>query len=189
MKTCSRRICWPCSGPSGRRADARGSCCREANPVKPISMRQLGRVVEEAAGLHGRHHQARLSPNTAAQFRHPPARGRRRHPRHPGHAKLDNTALYTRVATRTVRTVTSPLDKIMARIAERAGPGGWPRCEPRWRSPTSPSSRPRLTGSPGRSCQPLPAQGDVGHRDLPHGRARRAYRRLRGLRPSSHRLQ
>lgn len=28
-----------------------------------------------------------------------------------GHAKLDNTAFYTKVATRTVRTVTSPLDK------------------------------------------------------------------------------
>jgi integrase/recombinase XerD len=40
-----------------------------------------------------------------------------------GHARLDNTALYTRVATRTVRTVTSPLDKIVALIGERAGPG------------------------------------------------------------------
>ena len=29
-----------------------------------------------------------------------------------GHAKLDNTAFYTRVATRTVRAVTSPLDKL-----------------------------------------------------------------------------
>jgi integrase/recombinase XerD len=37
-----------------------------------------------------------------------------------GHAKLDNTALYTQVATRTVRTVTSPLDKIVALIGEQA---------------------------------------------------------------------
>jgi integrase/recombinase XerD len=29
-----------------------------------------------------------------------------------GHAKLNSTALYTKVATRTVRTVTSPLDKL-----------------------------------------------------------------------------
>ena len=29
-----------------------------------------------------------------------------------GHAKLENTAFYTKVATRTVRTVTSPLDKL-----------------------------------------------------------------------------
>ncbi|KAA2211584.1 tyrosine-type recombinase/integrase [Teichococcus oryzae] len=43
-----------------------------------------------------------------------------------GHAKLDNTALYTRVATRTVRTVTSPLDKVMARLdpGEALGAGG-----------------------------------------------------------------
>ena len=41
-----------------------------------------------------------------------------------GHAKLENTALYTRVATRTVRAVTSPLDKIVALIEERTGPGG-----------------------------------------------------------------
>jgi hypothetical protein len=29
-----------------------------------------------------------------------------------GHAKLDTTALYTRVATKTLREVTSPLDRI-----------------------------------------------------------------------------
>ena len=29
-----------------------------------------------------------------------------------GHAKLNTTAFYTKVATRTVRTVTSPLDKL-----------------------------------------------------------------------------
>ena len=49
-----------------------------------------------------------------------------------GHAKLDNTALYARVATKTVRTVISPLDKIAACIAPKniggdspgTGPGG-----------------------------------------------------------------
>jgi integrase len=29
-----------------------------------------------------------------------------------GHAKLETTAIYTRVATRTIRAVTSPLDKL-----------------------------------------------------------------------------
>ena len=29
-----------------------------------------------------------------------------------GHAKLDTTALYTRVATNTIRTVMSPLDRL-----------------------------------------------------------------------------
>ena len=40
-----------------------------------------------------------------------------------GHAKLDNTAFYTRVATRTVRTVTSPLHKIAVLIGETTGSG------------------------------------------------------------------
>ena len=40
-----------------------------------------------------------------------------------GHAKLDNTAFYTRVATRMVRTVTSPLDKIAVLIGETTGSG------------------------------------------------------------------
>jgi hypothetical protein len=34
-----------------------------------------------------------------------------------GHAKLDTTALYTRVANTTIRTVTSPLDRLA--LAER----------------------------------------------------------------------
>ena len=35
-----------------------------------------------------------------------------------GHAKLDTTALYTRVATTTIRAVTSPLDRL-ARLRGR----------------------------------------------------------------------
>jgi integrase len=30
-----------------------------------------------------------------------------------GHAKLDTTAIYTRVATKTIRDVMSPLDRLM----------------------------------------------------------------------------
>ena len=41
-----------------------------------------------------------------------------------GHAKLENTAFYTKVATRTVRTVTSPLDKLGLFIPREAAPGG-----------------------------------------------------------------
>jgi len=41
-----------------------------------------------------------------------------------GHAKLDNTAFYTKVATRTVRAVTSPLDKLaMFKAGEVASTG------------------------------------------------------------------
>ena len=99
------------------------------DPAKPITTRQLSRVVEaaaEAAGLT-----KRVSPHT---LRHSFAT----HLLEDGvdirviqvllgHAKLDNTALYTRVATKLVRTVTSPLDKITAQIGmpigERASPG------------------------------------------------------------------
>jgi site-specific recombinase XerD len=95
------------------------------NPVKPITTRQLARVVEEAAQAASiaKH----VSPHT---LRHSFAT----HLLEDGtdirviqvllgHAKLDNTALYTRVATRTVRTVTSPLDKIVALIAEQPSAG------------------------------------------------------------------
>ena len=41
-----------------------------------------------------------------------------------GHAKLENTAFYTKVATRTVRTVTSPLDKLGIFAPDPAAPSG-----------------------------------------------------------------
>src|SRR5260370_26231090 len=45
-----------------------------------------------------------------------------------GHAKLETTALYTRVATTTIRSVTSPLDRLAplppARPRAGAQPGG-----------------------------------------------------------------
>jgi len=92
------------------------------NPVRPISTRQLGRIVEEAA--RAAEITKRVSPHT---LRHSFAT----HLLEDGvdirviqvllgHAKLDNTALYTRVATRTVRTVTSPLDKIASLISDKA---------------------------------------------------------------------
>ena len=88
------------------------------DPANPITTRQLSRVVEaatEAAGLT-----KRVSPHT---LRHSFAT----HLLEDGvdirviqvllgHAKLDNTALYTRVATKIVRAVTSPLDRITAQI-------------------------------------------------------------------------
>ncbi len=98
------------------------------DPATSISTRQLSRVVEAAAEAAGliKH----VSPHT---LRHSFAT----HLLEDGvdirviqvllgHAKLDNTALYARVATKTVRTVTSPLDKIMARIAQGDSPGASP---------------------------------------------------------------
>jgi site-specific recombinase XerD len=41
-----------------------------------------------------------------------------------GHAKLENAAFYTKVATRTARAVTSPLDKLGIVTPDQAAPGG-----------------------------------------------------------------
>jgi site-specific recombinase XerD len=101
------------------------------DPARPITTRQLSRVVEAAAGAAGltKH----VSPHT---LRHSFAT----HLLEDGvdirviqvllgHAKLDNTALYTRVATRVVRTVTSPLDKIMVQIGTHTSPNTGPQIE------------------------------------------------------------
>jgi integrase/recombinase XerD len=94
--------------------------------MKPISTRQLHRIVVEAA--HAADIAKRVGPHT---LRHSFAT----HLLEDGvdirviqvllgHAKLDNTAFYTKVATRTVRTVTSPLDKLgMFRTGEIAPTG------------------------------------------------------------------
>ena len=39
-----------------------------------------------------------------------------------GHAKLDTTALYTRVATKTISEVMSPLDRLTRKLGETAPP-------------------------------------------------------------------
>jgi site-specific recombinase XerD len=81
-----------------------------------MSTRQLGRIVHEAAKAAGI--AKRVSPHT---LRHSFAT----HLLEDGvdirviqvllgHAKLENTAFYTQVATRTVRAVTCPLDKVLA---------------------------------------------------------------------------
>ena len=96
------------------------------NPHNPITTRQLHRVVQEAARAAGI--ARRVGPHT---LRHSFATHLledgvdiRVIQALLGHAKLDNTALYTRVATRTVRAVTSPLDRITALLGERAEAGG-----------------------------------------------------------------
>jgi integrase/recombinase XerD len=84
------------------------------NPVDHLSTRQLNRAVHEAADAAGI--RKRVSPHT---LRHSFAT----HMLEQnidirviqvllGHAKLDTTALYTRVATSTIRAVMSPLDRL-----------------------------------------------------------------------------
>jgi len=94
--------------------------------LKPISTRQLHRIVAEAA--RSADIAKRVGPHT---LRHSFAT----HLLEDGtdirviqvllgHAKLENTAFYTKVATRTVRAVTSPLDRLGLFKIEGIAPGG-----------------------------------------------------------------
>ena len=94
--------------------------------MKPISTRQLHRIVVEAAraaqiakrvGPHSlRHSFATHLLEDGVDIRIIQTLL--------GHAKLENTAFYTRVATRTVRAVTSPLDKLGMFLPPRPAPDG-----------------------------------------------------------------
>ena len=94
--------------------------------MKPISTRQLHRIVAAAAQTAGI--AKRVSPHT---LRHSFATHLledgtdiRIIQALLGHAKLENTAFYTKVATRTVRAVTSPLDKLGMFLPTQTAPPG-----------------------------------------------------------------
>ena len=91
------------------------------NPINPVTARQLNRAVTAAKDLAGI--SKRISPHT---LRHSFATHLLEQGADIrviqvllGHAKLDTTALYTRVANTTIRTVTSPLDRLAA-LTERS---------------------------------------------------------------------
>ena len=93
-------------------------------PVNPMSTRQFNRMVHAAAEEAGIG--KRVSPHT---LRHSFATHLLEQDVDIrviqvllGHAKLDTTALYTRVATRTIRTVMSPLDRLAPLAEGRPGP-------------------------------------------------------------------
>ncbi len=94
--------------------------------MKPISTRQLHRIVVEAA--HAADIAKRVGPHT---LRHSFATHLledgtdiRVIQALLGHAKLENTAFYTKVATRTVRAVTSPLDRLAMFTGPEVRPDG-----------------------------------------------------------------
>jgi integrase/recombinase XerD len=85
------------------------------NPVNPLSTRQLNRAVHAAAAVAGI--TKRVTPHT---LRHSFATHLLEQDIDIrviqvllGHAKLDTTALYARVATTTIRAVVSPLDRLV----------------------------------------------------------------------------
>jgi integrase/recombinase XerD len=95
------------------------------NPVNPMTTRQLNRACHaaaEAAGieknvsLHTLRHSFAthlLEQNTDIRVIQVLL----------GHAKLENTALYTRVATKTIQQVMSPLEHIALKLRELRPPG------------------------------------------------------------------
>jgi integrase/recombinase XerD len=101
----------------GRRVGAllpRGWLFPSRNPFDPLSTRQFNRAVHAAAEAAGI--KKRVSPHT---LRHSFAMHLLEQDTDIrviqvllGHAKLDTTALYTRVANTTIRTVISPLDRL-----------------------------------------------------------------------------
>ena len=108
-----------------------------------------------------------------------------------GHAKLDTTALYTHVATKTIREIMSPLDHSLARQEGRAAhlTRGWCVASGSGGRGYLPRPWTGLAQSQRRPCKPRPAEGHVSHRELPHRGARRPCRAMRGLRAHPHLLQ
>jgi integrase/recombinase XerD len=112
------------------------------NPVEPLSARQLCRALRAAAQTAGL--KKRVSPHT---LRHSFATHLleqdvdiRVIQTLLGHAALDTTALYTRVANSTIRAVTSPLDRLAPLIDGSPRPeavAGRPGAARSWRSQTS----------------------------------------------------
>ncbi|MER9972186.1 tyrosine-type recombinase/integrase, partial [Mesorhizobium sp. M0060] len=93
--------------------------------IAPISSRQLHRAVQEAAEVAGI--RKRVSPHT---LRHSFATHLLEQDVDIrviqvllGHSKLDTTALYTKVSTRTIHAVAGPLDRLMA-LMEGKTPSG-----------------------------------------------------------------
>src|SRR5258708_4189112 len=102
----------------------RGWLYRGRSSVEHISTRQLNRAVHEAAEAAGI--RKRVTPHT---LRHSFATHLLEQDVDIrviqvllGHSKLDTTALYARVATKTIRSVTSPLEHLKL-LMEGESPG------------------------------------------------------------------
>ena len=91
----------------------------------PVSTRQINRAIHEAAEAAGI--KKRVTPHT---LRHSFATHLLEQDVDIrviqvllGHSKLDTTALYTKVSTRTIHAVAGPLDRLMALMEGKTPPG------------------------------------------------------------------
>ena len=94
------------------------------DPMLPMTTRQFARAVDAAAGIAGI--KKRVTPHT---LRHSFATHLLEDKTDVrliqvllGHAKLETTALYTRVAVNTIRDVMSPLERLGVNLASRSPP-------------------------------------------------------------------
>ena len=128
---CSRPNCSRCFGCGGRKASGanvmlpHGWLFPGRSRTDPVSTRQINRAIHEAADAAGI--RKRVTPHT---LRHSFATHLLEQDVDIrviqvllGHSKLDTTALYARVATKTIRSVTSPLERL-ALLMEGKEPGG-----------------------------------------------------------------
>ena len=126
------RASWPCcgsgGGPGGTSASCTSTagCSRAQHYLKPLSTRQLHRIVVEASVAAGIG--KRVGPHT---LRHCFATHLledgidvRIIQTLLGHAKLETTAYYTQVATRVLHNVTSPFDRLAMAAIEARTPSG-----------------------------------------------------------------
>jgi integrase/recombinase XerD len=95
------------------------------NPIEPLSTRQINRAIHaaaEAAGIKKRVSMHTLRHSFATHLLEQDTDIRVIQVLL-GHAKLETTALYTRVATTTIRSVTSPLDRLGPLVERRSRAG------------------------------------------------------------------
>jgi site-specific recombinase XerD len=168
-------------------------------PGKPMTTRQLNRLFHEAAGAAGIRKGVTLHALRHSFATHLLERGTdiRVIQALLGHDKLDTTARYARVATGMIAGIKSPLD-LLSQPCKKQEEQERPAADVAAGGHVSPGTggrgylpRPRsgVASCQCRSRQPRPDEGDIGHRALPHGGARRTRRALRRLPAHGHRLQ
>ena len=150
---------------------------------KPMTTRQLSRLFHEAAEAAGIKKAVTLHALRHSFATHLLERGTdiRIIQALLGHDKLETTARYTRVATGMIAGVESPLDLLSQprkkpKKSRKDPPAGVAACGGAPSRVGGCGHLPRPQGGVAqRQCwarQPRPAEGDVGHRALPHGGAR-----------------